>query len=139
MGSTRKESTSSYILPKDYFDKNNLKVNSEFYSTEKALFAALARRKVSAIATWDWAVSNNNVKKIHILKTFEQIPNPPIVITHKMDPQKLTNIKNALVQIQIADKTQPTVGYANVAPNMYDALFSIYDSYCKNNLKECEW
>jgi ABC-type phosphate/phosphonate transport system substrate-binding protein len=132
-------STSGYIVPWYALDKEKISANFKHYHNSQELFKGLEKGEVDAISTWGWSIRQNKLSQAHILKTFPQIPNPPIVMTHALPEAQVNAVKNALLKLSEKDKQMPVQGFSVVSASMFDGIFKVFDYYCQKQPNACDW
>lgn len=139
MGVRSKFSTSGYILPMDLFDNAGISVQPVAFQNEDTLYKNFESKKLDAVATWDAVIYKNQKKPIRILKKFENIPNPPIVITHTLPAGRAEQLQHALIALKPTQNNQSFFALAFAKPDtdMFHPLFKAFDSHCQRVPNDC--
>jgi ABC-type phosphate/phosphonate transport system substrate-binding protein len=143
MGFLLPESTSGFILPILYLADQNKDYKTFFgkttiYNSVTKAITALKSGEVDAIAVWNPAFVSEDLSKMKVLKTFPNIPNPIIVLTHPLKDVNFNDLQKAIVSIPVEKDPKILIqGYTTPEKVDYTALFKSYDEYCKLKPEEC--
>lgn len=144
IGFVSPESTSGFILPILYFAEQNKDYKTyfgktTFYNSVMKSMAALKSGEVDAVAVWNPSFLNEDLSKMKVLKTFSNIPNPVIVVTHTLKDVDFNALQKAIVSIPEEKNPKKLIqGYVTPDKVDYSAIFKSYESFCKIKPEECQ-